>query len=385
MYVSFEHSPSHEAWYNTYFRNDSSLTQPRPSKMSSLLLPYEMPISKFYYNYETAQERLSKAFERKQRSLNINSDMKKLVLPKNCTNDDIGRKSPRCHPSTQSLLLCENDPENSLFDDMSNDSLSIRSSSVEEDESPKKHIGETIDEIQFISHKLDAFLRQEIVSDTCDGHNGKKKRSSVDDLNDRMDDIVAGNVDSVLLDCLEDELPSVSIGNDNDPMSLLCEVPLCKSFMNNLHSENSVNTTGSESTTDLEGDEDEFDIMEGYNPVVATSPPPPPPPSSSVVLQPQALSPRPKRFPRRKKDPPKRRMLRSSTSETVANSRLKRPSVLKSAEVISYKEVDSDSEDLLEDLNSTRPPPPIPPQKDLPIIITLILGVILLVKENEDN
>ena len=73
-------------------------------------------------------------------------------------------------------------------------------------------------------------------------HHKKKKRrrssgasrNSTSAPEDPMDRIVASNVDAVLLDCLEDELPSVTIDEEvpgSDPMDLIREYENCNSLV----------------------------------------------------------------------------------------------------------------------------------------------------------
>lgn len=178
---------------------------------------------------------------------------------------EFSRKSPRCHASTKALLHPgphEDGEEDGFLEDLEPYS---RTSSFSK--SPKKKFqNETVSDLISLAESLDTVLREEdpvlaadaaanVDQDIESGggsgrhhhHHKKKKRRRSSGASSRhsnsgkgatvedpMDRIVASNVDAVLLDCLEDELPSVTLDEDvpgSDVMDLLRDYENCNSVV----------------------------------------------------------------------------------------------------------------------------------------------------------
>eukprot|EP00096_Caligus_rogercresseyi_P013803 TRINITY_DN6403_c0_g1_i1.p1 TRINITY_DN6403_c0_g1~~TRINITY_DN6403_c0_g1_i1.p1 ORF type:complete len:349 (-),score=80.79 TRINITY_DN6403_c0_g1_i1:81-1127(-) len=163
MYVSFEQPPSSEGWFRTLLRqgHETHGTSRRPYHRGAPLLPYELPISKFYYNYRSANERKS------QNGLNH-------------VGGGGASSGGMATPTTISSGTLPSPGTN-----MNNTAPSGE---------------ESISDLHSLSLSLEGILAGDL---------GNSRRS----LSDRMDDFVSGSVDSVLLDCLEDELPSVELAD----------------------------------------------------------------------------------------------------------------------------------------------------------------------------
>ncbi|XP_059084397.1 claspin-like [Tigriopus californicus] len=182
--------------------------------------------------------------------------------------NDAHRKSPRCHASTKALLTCASVPEgeeepvdvgnpvppsedeNPLIDECSNDSTFSHVSSATNQN--RKFKSESSQEYKDLSLNIELFLKQDdasLAGQESDGDRPssltfkkKKRRSSGKHTNsasaqhsgeDPMDRIVAANVDPLLLDCLEDELPSVTIDEEipgSEPLELLDNYETCDSM-----------------------------------------------------------------------------------------------------------------------------------------------------------
>ena len=173
---------------------------------------------------------------------------------------EFSRKSPRCHASTKALLIHNNPNEDDyvdvetppeipsnaaiLIDECSNDSIAST-----------KVIPETPGQLCNLASSLDSFLTENdplLVTDAEEEPDApkerlimlqkKKKRSRSNSgkvakhpllPDDPMDRLVASNVDPVLLDCLEDELPSVAIDEEmpgSEPLELLANYQYCESM-----------------------------------------------------------------------------------------------------------------------------------------------------------
>lgn len=181
--------------------------------------------------------------------------------------NDAHRKSPRCHASTKALLTCTTMPdgdeelvdvvnpgppsedENPMIDECSNDSTFSHVSATNQ---ARKFKSESSQEYKDLSLSIELFLKQDDASLAGQDSDGdrpssltfkkKKRRSSGKHANsansqhsgeDPMDRIVASNVDPLLLDCLEDELPSVTIDEEipgSEPLELLKNYETCDSM-----------------------------------------------------------------------------------------------------------------------------------------------------------
>ena len=92
---------------------------------------------------------------------------------------------------------------------------------------------DTPETIAELAEGLDAFLRETdpLLSAGETPPPSKKKKRSSRSTDDTMDRVVAGNVDNVLLDCLEDELPSVTIDEEElTILSILNDYQSCDSL-----------------------------------------------------------------------------------------------------------------------------------------------------------
>eukprot|EP00095_Tigriopus_kingsejongensis_P006037 maker-scaffold889_size84747-snap-gene-0.26 protein:Tk06037 transcript:maker-scaffold889_size84747-snap-gene-0.26-mRNA-1 annotation:"PREDICTED: uncharacterized protein LOC103314234" len=292
---SFEHTPLNEGWFQTYSRQDQGDEILFYPENRWFPLPYEMPASTFYTKKDkecgrtggkkestssgsvTPIELPVKKSARHQtaaKSLrrSVMECRKKEVLPKALLahsaplGGDSYRKSPRCHASTKALLTCgatpgeggedevdvEHEPDkasldlperdNPLLDECSNDSTFSTSSFSHS----RKFKSESHQEMNDLALSLDEFLRDndpslEVIQTFEDRPTGlhlkrsKKRRLSGKHSNeDPMDRTVAASVDPLLLDCLEDELPSVCIDEElpgSDPLALIDTFESCDSMI----------------------------------------------------------------------------------------------------------------------------------------------------------
>ena len=202
------------------------------------------------------------------------------------TLSDLSRKSPRCHASTKALLHGGLSPEDGvdgedenldveapvlrnrttdplLLDECSNDStFSIASTAsamakAANTNPRRKYISESQEDFNRLAGDLDVLLKAEdpelIAMDVKEeqeddrpssltqkakkklrrssgkSHHRSSKKASVDP----MDQTVASNVDPVLLDCLEDELPSVTLDDEvpgSEPLELISNFESCNSI-----------------------------------------------------------------------------------------------------------------------------------------------------------
>ena len=168
------------------------------------------------------------------------------------------RKSPRCHASTKALLTNPGDEDENgdpVDDEEDVDDMEALLLEEQSDSSLAPHKGgkvwtESSSTFSRIAGQLDSFMREEdpmLMTDTENEDlppmikNRRKKRrrsssgkSATKQLSeDPMDRMVASNVDSVLLDCLEDELPSVALDEEvpgSEPLELLATYEQCDSM-----------------------------------------------------------------------------------------------------------------------------------------------------------
>merc|ERR1719361_3270116 len=200
---------------------------------------------------------------------------------------EFARKSPRGHASTKSLMINSNSPyvdDDEAFEDMLHHGIGHHHLAVDEcsNDSVMSNLSnrkagagakcESIGQLIEIANRLDAFFCEEdpLLMDssqhtsttTSEQQNQQKKRSrrrsssgqqssgrskrrSKDQINDNnaaanaaavngVDRIVDTNVDPVFLDCLEDELPSVTFDDPNrsvnDPMEWISTYDQCTSI-----------------------------------------------------------------------------------------------------------------------------------------------------------
>ena len=155
---------------------------------------------------------------------------------------EFSRKSPRGHASTKSLLSAEPGMAD-VHDECSNDSL-VSVVSVDS----AKHV-ESTREFHKLALTLDSFLKEEdptLLTDTDSSdmppmdikHRKKRSRRNSERSRhfaecDPMDRMVASNVDSVLLECLEDEVPSVTFDEEvpgAEPLELVENFHKCNSM-----------------------------------------------------------------------------------------------------------------------------------------------------------
>ncbi len=181
------------------------------------------------------------------------------------------RKSPRGHASTKALLnntnpLADEEEEEEEAEDENIDASAAAGAAVLDEASndstifKKKRLkqpptAESMTDLVMLSSSLDTFLREvdpQLMTDVEEEHDipqrlltqkrKKRRRSSgrhamarqaVIPAEDPMDRLVASNVDPVLLDCLEDETPSVAIDDDvpgSTPFELLAGFATCDSM-----------------------------------------------------------------------------------------------------------------------------------------------------------
>jgi antitoxin component of MazEF toxin-antitoxin module len=173
---------------------------------------------------------------------------------------EFSRKSPRCHASTKSLLTTfnedddgEDDDGDEVFDDMI-DHMNAPGSFMDEssNDSILSNKTESTDQFQDIAKNLDIFLCEEDTDLLATSENNsmsskkrsrrqsssdksslKKSKKSTKDETNHIDRLIDSNVDPVLLDCLEDELPSVTFDDfvpGSDPMELANTYDKCTSI-----------------------------------------------------------------------------------------------------------------------------------------------------------
>ena len=298
MEFSFERTPHREGWFQAYSRQDLGDEILYYSDHQFFPLPYEMPMSTFLpwrskeksgkkstkntpeasgtatpiniaaededSNFSSTPMRATRACKSNKKNLNEASFFDK-IDPKKAAAlraaDLFSRKSPRGHASTKSLLNNSTSPyveDDEYFEELlQNDqsrlayldecSMDSELSASRLDNRGEESIGELIE----IANRLDAFFCEEDPLPTSEKkrsrrqssnseqnkskrHGRRSKDSHHDQADNGLDKIVNSHVDPVFLDCLEDELPSVTfddpIRSNNDPMKWINTYDQCTSI-----------------------------------------------------------------------------------------------------------------------------------------------------------
>ena len=215
-------------------------------------------------NYSSTPMRATRACKSNKKNLNEASFFDK-IDPKKAAAlraaDLFSRKSPRGHASTKSLLNNATSPyveDDEYFEELlQNDqsrlayldecSMDSELSASRLDNRGEESIGELIE----IANRLDAFFCEEDPLPTSEKKRSRRQSSSElqnkskrsgrrskdshhDQADNGLDKIVNSHVDPVFLDCLEDELPSVTfddpIRSNNDPMKWINTYDQCTSI-----------------------------------------------------------------------------------------------------------------------------------------------------------
>jgi len=289
LYFSFECPPTREAWFQTYSRQDrgDDVVYYSDSKIFPFSLPYELPLSTFAtvkpemkIDVKVKKEKIdsdtpsSSKKGRKNKvsecestdSENNNRRLKsKFGLKSEHLQDLHPRISPRCHASTKAVLhpgpltdddiidgaLAQEDPSLSFLnglDETSNDSVtSAYIKNMKQESPPEDYVN--------VSSAINNFLRSSTGIPTPEANksvkeevlpnvptrsrissdqllkNMKPKKKKIKSADVIMDNFLMENIDSVLLDLLEDELPTVPLElNETDTLSLVTSYQTCNSM-----------------------------------------------------------------------------------------------------------------------------------------------------------
>lgn len=263
----FERTPIRESWFQTYTRQDQGDEILYYPEHQSFPLPYEMPMSTFCprkigknksgtatpIQEETEVEtplptpsrltRTAKSAKKKVPDpipdpVPPESILDKLGPRKAAALKEFARKSPRGHASTKSLMN-SNSPylemdEETFEDLLSANRIPILPPEPIHDECSNDSVFSNHEEIDEIAGKLDAFFTEDdpmlspVTESTSNKRSRRQSSSSKSKKKVEASQLIDTNIDPMFLDCLEEELPSVTFDEEPpDALDLVANYEKC--------------------------------------------------------------------------------------------------------------------------------------------------------------